>query len=425
MSFIPASRLRLWKLLFVLALGILYVSTFVSSCAHFLVYQKSGRADLPFGVFVTPGGGLFVQDFCYNMLFLRGIHERLVARPYSMDGQAQMARQILPESGSGLHHAYSPVSFVLTLLLPRVSNFQAYLVYFILTGGGILLLTYFYLLPNATHALQVGALAVALPSFCTTTALAIGQTAMMTTALLGAFWILLRRRSQATHGRLAIDFSLALIFWTICFKPSIAVVPFFLLVGAQSWRALIFGLGLLLATWTAVAGYYGGWWTGLQDYAFLVSHYNNGLIPPFDAAGHLAYLERPGIAAAFAFNRSMLALSCAILVLLRWTGRLTLSEMFQLLVWVFVLFSPYLLPSEDWILCLLIVEGVFFKSSHVLPALIKLLLLAVIFNLRSNVGLPEYFNFPAALILAVWSAIEIVRLRFAGPASPPQPCALI
>ncbi len=418
MSSLPALRLWRWKLLVVLALGVLYLSIFVSTCNSFWDFQKPSRENTPFGVFITLGGGLFVQDFCYNMLFLRGIHDRLVARPYSMDGQAQMARKILPESGSGLHHAYSPVSFVLTLLLPYVSNFQAYLVYFIITCGGILMLTYFYLLPNVTHPLQAWALAVTLPSICTTTALAIGQTAMLTTVLIGAFWILLQRRSDVSHGLLAIDFALASIFWAVCFKPSIAIVPFFLLLGAQSWRALIFGFGLLLITWTLVSGYYGGWWTGLEDYSFLVSHYNHGLIPPFDAAGHLAYIERPGIAQTFAFNRTMLALSCAILVVLRWTQRLTLSEMFQLLVWIFVLFSPYLLASEDWILCLLIVEGFFFTSRNVLAAVIKLLLLAAIFNLRSNVGLSESFNFPAALILFLWLVLEIGRRKMVGSSQP-------
>ena len=418
MASIPALRPRRWRLLLVLGLGILYLTVFVSTCRNFWDFQATSREKTPFGVFITPGGGLFVQDFAYNMLFLRGIHDRLVPRPYSMDGQVQMVRKILPESRSGLHHAYSPVSFVLTLPLPYVSDFQAYLVDFILTCGGVMLLTYFYLLPRVTHLLQIGALAVTLPSFCTITALAIGQTAMLTTVLIGAFWALLQKRDQTARGGLGIDVALAIIFWAVCFKPSIAIVPFFLLIAAQSWRALTLGFGLLLATWTLVSGYYGGWWTGLQDYAFLVGHYNHGLIPPFDDAGHLAYIERPDIARTFAFNRAMLSASCAILVLLRWTDRLTMSELFQLLVWVFVLFSPYLLPSEDWILCLLIVEGTFFKSTNVLAAATKLLLLAVIFNLRSNIGLPEQYNFPASLILALWLVIEIVRPKMAASPRP-------
>jgi hypothetical protein len=414
MKSVPALVLERYRLLFVLGLAVLYLTVFSATTGNFEALQKTGGKVYPFGIFVTRDGGFFLQDFSYNMLFLRGIHERLVDRPYSMQGQVEMVRKLLPEARSGLHHAYSPVAFVLTLLLPYVSNFQAYVVYFIITGVGILLLTYFYLLPNATHLLQIGALAVTLPSFCTTTALAIGQTAMLTTVLLAAFWVLLRRSSHATHGLVGIDFALAVIFWAICFKPSIAVVPFFLMVGAQSWRALIFSLGLLLVTWDLLAGYYGGWWTGLQDYFFLVGHYNHGLIPPFDDSGNLAYIERTDIARTFAYNRAMLTSSCAILVLLRWSRLLTMSEMFQLLVWVFVLFSPYLLPSEDWILCLLIVEGLFFKSRQLLPAVIKLLLLAVIFNLRSNVGLPEYFNFPAVLILFVWLVIEIIRLKGTG-----------
>jgi hypothetical protein len=415
MPSIPVSRLRLWWLLFVFALGMLYTSVFVSTCANFLAYQKSTGTNLPFGIFITPEGGLFAQDFAYNMLFLRGIHEGFVARPYSMEGQVEMVRKLLPQAGSGMHHAYSPVAFALTLPLRYIPNLDAYLIYFLITLSAILLLTYFHLLPNAPHLLQIAALLVTLPSICTITALAVGQTALLTTPLLALFWILLRQRDPDGRHDLRIDLALALIFWSICFKPSVALVPFLLLVAAQSWRALLIGFGLLLVTWTLLAPYYGGWSTGLRDYLFLMSHYNHGRIPPFDAAGNLAYIESSDTAKTYASNRAMLAGSCAILLLLRWTRLVNLSELFQLLLWVFVLFSPYLLPSEDWILCLLIVEGTFFKSTNILAACGKLLLLASIFNIRSNIGLTAALNFPCCLILFLWLIIEMVRAKTVAP----------
>jgi hypothetical protein len=421
MASILALGIGRWRLLFVGALGVLYLSVFISVSDNFLALQKNGNRKYPFGIFVTPGGGLFAQDFSYNMLFLRGIHERRVARPYQMEGQVQMARLIIPGSQSGLHHAYSPVSFVLTLPLSFVSDFQAYLVDFILTAGAILLLVYFYLLPNASEPLQIGALTVMLPSVCTLTALAIGQSAMLTTVLLGAFWFLLRRRKQLIGSLVSLDLGLAMLFWTICFKPSIAVVPFVLLVGSQAWRALAFGFGLLLATWTLVCGYYGGWWTGLQDYVYLVNHYNDGLIPPFTQLTSQMPVENPAGDRLFAFNRDVLIASSAGLVLLHWTQRITISEMFQILLWVFVLFSPYLLPSEDWILCLLIVEGSFFKSGNVVTACVKLALMAVIFNVRANVGLTDRLAFPAQCILLTWLLLEILRSKYAGREVCPKP----
>jgi hypothetical protein len=417
MKSVLARGLERYRLLFVLGLAVLYLAVFSATTSNFEALQKTGGKAYPFGIFMTRDGGFFLQDFSYNMLFLRGIHERLVDRPYSMQGQVEMVRKLLPEARSGLHHAYSPVAFVLTLLLPYVSNFQAYVVYFVITVSAILMLTYFYLLPHTNHPLQIAALAVTLPSFCTLTALAVGQTAMLTTALLGSFWILLRRRSQVQHGLIGMDFALALIFWTICFKPSVAVVPFVLMIGAKSLRALFLGLGLLLATWNMLASFYGGWWTGLLDYLFLLNHYNSGHIPPFDNFGKLAFVESADEGRLSAFFRAMLAISCTTLVVLRWYRLLTLSEMFQLLVWVFLLFSPYVLRSEDWILCLLIVEGFFFKTGNWAAAMGKVFLLAVVFNMRINVGLPEYYNYPAVLALFVWLVIEIVWSKSAGQAT--------
>jgi hypothetical protein len=406
----PVSRPQRGRLLFVLALGILYLSLFVSVSQNFQALRKDGNHEYPFGIFATSEGGLFVQDFSYNMLFLRGIHDRAVARPYQMEGQAQMARIILPESGSGMHHAYSPVSFILTLLLPYVTNFQAFIVYFIVTGGGILLLTYFYLLPGAIQPLQFGILAVALPSVTTFEALVVGQTAMLTTVLIGALWILLQRRQQSIGVPLVLDLAMALLFWTVCFKPSIGFVPFILLAASQSWRALSVGLGLLLATWTLLCGYYGGFWTGIADYAYLVDHYGNGLIP--------RYGEPPPqdaiTLAIFALKRDALLVSGIILVLLRWAKRISLSELFQILLWVFVLFSPYLLTSEYWILVLLVVEGSFFISGTTFTCWIKWALMFIIFNVRANIGLTDHLAFPAQLILLAWLIVTIVRSRSVG-----------
>ena len=67
-----------------------------------------------------------------------------------------------------------------------------------------------------------------------------------------------------------------------------------------------------------------------------------------------------------------------------------------MLLWAFVLFSPYLLTSEYWILILLVVEGSFFKSGTTLSGWIKWALMFIIFNVRTNVGLTDRLAFPAA-----------------------------
>jgi hypothetical protein len=91
--------------------------------------------------------------------------------------------------------------------------------------------------------------------------------------------------------------------------------------------------------------------------------------------------------------------------------RISASEQFQGTVWAFLLFSPYLLPSENWIICLLVVEGSFFQSRN--PAAIagKLLLLCGVLNLRSGMA----FSWPADAylkwLLFAWIVVEWLLAR--------------
>ena len=171
-------------------------------------------------------------DFSYNMLFLRGVHDRTIARPYQMEGQAQMARIILPESGSGMHHAYSPVSFDPHSPASLRHQFPGLyrLFHHHRRRHPVADLLLSPAQPSRSRC-NSAFLAIALPSVATMEALVVGQTAMLTTVLIGALWILLRRRQQSTGHPLVLDLALALLFWTICFKPSIGFVPFILLAG--------------------------------------------------------------------------------------------------------------------------------------------------------------------------------------------------
>ncbi len=99
------------------------------------------------------------------------------------------------------------------------------------------------------------------------------------------------------------------------------------------------------------------------------------------------------------------------LIVLRWTRRISGSEQFQGMVWIFLLFSPYLLPSEDWILCLLIVEGPFFYSGISFAAAAKLLLVFGILDLRAGLTIPVSVNFPLKCLLFAWIFFELIRRR--------------
>jgi len=370
-----------------------------------MTLQAESRVrNLPFGVFALPDGTIITQDFAYNRLFLKGIRERLVEQPYRLEDQEKLMRRMLPEGKTGLTHAYSPVALVLMLPLLSISGYHAYLLYTILCAIGILLLFYFHLLPLVKCRLQIYALLVCTCSICVIASFTVGQSALITTTFLGVFWFLLQQRK--TSPSLLVDLSIAALFGALCLKPSVALIPFALLLGAKAWRPLLLGLLLLLTTWICVAGYYGGWWTGLWDYLSLLNHYNNADFTPFMQRGHETADKRYLTLFLFSLDRALVLISFVALLILRWIRRISASEQFQGMVWAFLLFSPYLLPSENWIMCLLVVEGSFFQSKS--PALItaKLLLLCAILNLRAGVTFPWAADGYLKWLLFAWIIVE-------------------
>jgi hypothetical protein len=368
----------------------------------------------PFGIFAGPGGVIIVQDFSYNRLFLRAIEDRVTPHPYRFADQEKIARAILPHGVSGLTVAYSPVALVLASPLLAVPGFQAYAIYVLVCSAGIAWWFGAEMLPGVESWRQLAAAAVVLGSLCLLATYQLGQTAILTTPLIGALWAILRREGR--RGWLA-DGLLALVFWALCVKPSVAVVPLMLLLAARAWRALALGVLLLALTWLWVAPKYGGLVTGLADYAYLLNHYNNADFTPFlrrdYVPGHDAETH-----AWFAFDRTMLLLLNAGLLAARWGGRLSASDHFQGAVWAFLLFSPYLLPSEDWLICLLIAEGAFFRSGPMLVALLKLALLAGVLNLRAGITDPLSFEveYPLKCILGLWYVAEGCLERLPAPA---------
>jgi hypothetical protein len=361
---------------------------------------------LPFGV-ISTSKGIVAQDFSYQLLFFRGIRDRLASRVYTMAGQEKLLRQELPGIDSGMSHAYSPVAFILMLPLLGLPGSGSYLVYTVLVTIGIFLLFQFDLFPRAKSFFQLIALLICVTSVCIWADFAAGQSALLTTSLLGAFWVVLRRNAQRS---LSSDLLVAVLFWALCLKPSVAIIPLFLLLGARAWRAFEIGLLLILITWFCVADHYGGRWIGLRDYAFLLNNYHNGGMGDFMRRGHQSAVSLGATASIFSLERNLLLVAGVSLLFLRWSRRLNASEHFQAMLGIFLLFSPYLLPSEDWILCLLVVEGSFFQTRNAVQAGIKLLLLAAILDLRFPlVGFDVVFSLKC--LLAAWMLWETVSVR--------------
>jgi hypothetical protein len=317
-------------------------------------------------------------------------------------------RKVLPTAEGGMTHAYSPVAFVLALPLIAAPGQGAFLIYTVLCGLGLIALFHFWLLPRAVSMTQLAALGVCVFSLCLVFGILVGPSAILTTTLLGALWALLQTRRTSSWGT---DFLLAILFWALCLKPSVAIIPAMLLLGARAWRSLALGAGLLLATWTLVCGHYGGWLTGLRDYAQFLNPYNNAEMSPFLRRGDETPVGYEITRILFSLNRALLLGLSAALLLLRWLGRIPAPEYFLGLGWVFLLFSPYLLPSEMWILCLLVVEGAFFRAQAWPVAMAKLLLLAAVLDIRDGLFLPIDVNFPLKCLLAAWILWDALRER--------------
>jgi hypothetical protein len=374
--------------------------------------QAHTNPSFPPGVVTLPNGQTFVQDFAWQMIFFRGIRDHEMTRPYTMAQQEMYIRQALPFSQTGMTHAYSPVAFVLARPLIATPGQGAFLIYTVLCGLGIIALFHFWLLPRAVSMPQLAALGVCVFSLCFVFGFLVGQSAVLTTTLLGALWAILQTRRASTWGT---DLLLALLFWALCLKPSVTIIPAMLLLGARSWRPLAIGAVLLLATWTAVCGHYGGWLTGLRDYSQFLNHYNNAEMSPFLRRGDETSTGYELTRILFSLDRALLLGLGAALLLSRWLGRISASEQFLGMGWAFLLFSPYLLPSELWILCLLVVEGPFFRAQSWLLAAAKLLLLAAVIDLRDGLFLPVDVNFPLKCLLATWILWDALRERKSLP----------
>jgi hypothetical protein len=409
MSTPAPSRLVRLRRLFLGALGLLCV--LLVGWMGLVLPTLQMNKSLPFGMFSAPNGSVCAQDFAYNMLYFRGIQERVVPNPYRLADQEKLIRQLLPVSQQGLSHAYSPVAYVLAQPLLLLSGYQAYLVYIVACALGIFLLFYGDLLPRTQSPLQLYALAICACSLCLVAAFAVGQSALLTTTVLGAFWYLLRRRDFAAGPSFGRDLALAALFWVLCLKPSVAIIPALLLIGAQAWRALVIGAAFLFVTWLCVADRYGGFWTGLADYLYLLNHYHNADFSPFMQRGSETAAQSSWTAHLFAIDRNLILILGTVLVVLRWKKRISLSEHFQGVMGLFLLFSPYLLPSEDWILCLLVVEGAFFNAPLSILSALKLALIIAIMDLREGLTFPFAINYPALCLLFAWIFWELLTSR--------------
>jgi hypothetical protein len=101
---------------------------------------------------------------------------------------------MVPGVTNGMTHAYSPITLPLALPLLALSGGRAYEVYILICCAALMLLFCCDLIPKTESPRQLAALAVCVASTCLITTCKLGQSALLTTPLIGALWYVLRRR---------------------------------------------------------------------------------------------------------------------------------------------------------------------------------------------------------------------------------------
>ena len=221
---------------------------------------------------VTPGGvtsgeGVPVQDFAYIFNYARWAATLRHTSPYSVSQHRRFLTAWLgPQIGSALCFAYSPMMVLLLAPLFALPTVWAWLVWNLVSAW------------TATLAVRsaIGAnrsiLLLRLAAFVDPTVvscLALGQTTLLTTGLLGIL-VLLAGRSTADESREVYGAAACVV--CLSAKPPLAAVGVVTLLAAGRWRAvLVAAAACALVVAGAVA-----WWGGdfVADYIAMLGGYN-------------------------------------------------------------------------------------------------------------------------------------------------------
>lgn len=389
-------------------------------------WATSRPAGVPFGCMPIAGSnGVGLQDFAIHLHYLHCIRDRQMEHPYRPGEQEQVVHEWFPTAAEGFIHAYSPITLVLAWPLLLVTPAWAFFLWTIINAALLLALTWVYLLPRMTDAVQGLALLMLLCSYAVLDTLNMGQTAIFTTCLCACGYVLVAGRSRQIPPALGTDLLLALVLYALGFKPSIALVIYTLALGQRAWRPVMIAAAGSALTWIFLAPLYGGYVDGLMDYNWLLGHYCIADVPAFFASSlsplggtnltsAATLLDPAGNGAAFHASRILFEGLLAVVVVLAWSGRIRLSTAFQALIWTFLLFCPYLLLTEDLLLGLLIVEGSFFRNG--VGGVIKALLIVFVANIWIGTMVHFPLAFAAKLVLAAWWLAETMAPDIAGNA---------
>lgn len=408
---------------FVLAIAVLMVIGMP------IIWSMHRPADAPFGIHANPDRPEYeIQDFAFHLNILHQIWNESVPHPYRLADQERMIRLWFPDLAGSIPHAYSPVALALGLPLLAVPPAWAYFGITLLNAVLLLLLTWYYLLPRARNGVQAAALlATFLGFYLLYLIFYMGQSALITTCLLASGFMLLQKRPQQTRGdRFVGDLLLGCILYLSAAKPSFTPLLAIMILAEGAWLPLLVAGVSLAIIWLFLGNLYGGYISGLQDYENLLSHYRQSDMTPFFAsvwatdkftnfASALAALIPGSNALSFLFGRILFEGLFLGLFAARLCRLISPTNLFQGLLWTFLLFCPYLLATEDIAICLLIVEGNFFRPDPG-AAWKVILVLFLVGPFARGLVFPLFFFIK--LVLALWWLVDLMQVHYSRKTGP-------
>jgi len=382
----------------------------------------------PPGAYETNDDQTIVRDFHMHRAYIERIWKRVTDRPYTLTGQEKIFRDWAPRLPVGMPHAYSPTAAIIgwpfVFLLRDVQT--SFFVFAGINLLGILLLYQFYLFPRIDNYYALAGVVIAGISTCVIGTVIVGQTSVLTTCALALTWHLLYdvKRQKLRKLTLSTELLLGLILYFSTAKPPMAIVFGAILLGARAWRAAALGVVLFAATALGMAKYYGGslW---VSDYIYFLSHYYKAGMTPFfqncfiyqigsNPTDFLALtMGVPDADSAAVFQPLCLTVSIFV-ILFAWRGMIRPATTFQLQILNLLLLAPYLRVSEDFLIVLLIAEGIVLGTQAKLVEWLKLFLLLCIWNSR-ECGLEQILHcnpaYPCKVALTLIIVVSMARAR--------------
>jgi hypothetical protein len=224
----------------------------------------------PFGVYLVDGRPAGTMDFAAIRAFTRAVWSgALTDGTTSAYTLAAYERATDLWLGTAVAHAqpcgYSPTMLWIMAPFSALPGRTAFLLWSML-GVGVTI-------PMMLRTRAPWPALLALVTPLTLYTVALGQTALLTTAAL--FYLM--TRTSGDGGRWAGDFSRGVVLWLLTAKPPLAIAAGAALIALRRWRVVLIAAGLAAIGAVAVTPWLGSGW--VSDYIRILTSYDRTRMP--------------------------------------------------------------------------------------------------------------------------------------------------